>query len=1082
MSDLSILENLDKFTTDNKHSSKRRKLDKYSKFKPGFIVKVKLENFTTYSYAEFNLSPSLNMIIGPNGSGKSTLVAAICLGLGGKVDLIKRKNLKSMIKTGQERAMIEIHLKNSGDEPNIVIKRLFTAKETTWTIDGKHAREKLVKDTCKKFNIQLDNLCHFLPQERVAEFASLTPEQLLLETERTLGDGHLLIMHDDLVKMDSQKQILIDEIDQIEQKLSKMKEEKEKLEEEAKKYEEYAEKSRELKNHEMLIPYAQLNDLKIRQKHLKVERDRAKKELEAFIEKLKPLNMILTESQNCMRSEEEKYDECVEMYKRIESELGKLKANHTENKDKIEALKATKKALSIRSENKFKELETLKESREELKRTRERMTEIDDDEMEKIRLARDVKHEVVNELEAETELIKDKLLPLVTNIKKHTEEIKREEQRLLSTDKLTLLEPNSRYVNKLRDDAYKGHILLRENRGFKYAECPVVSCNTTSKKYAHYLEKVIDNNTLFAITLTSQEEYERVSSFLLNQCNIPMRVIQKICNPKLTVNTETLKKLGFDGYLSDFIDGPKEVLSMLYDTSKIDTIPVSASGLNDKQIQFLTQPNKEGQVLFKKFISGDTLFNIHRSQYGSRQFFYTTEAINPVSHYFGRDGLSQQTKDEIISNVEKLKEYVNSKRVAYKELQDKSNEVKSKLTEELSNLSNCKERLDTMLKIKSKITSLESTIRSRSEQIEKLEIQAQKDYSEKIVQIENKVNEKYDLNGNIMKEISVKIKELAMQAIQVSQQELKYLQSKNRVITISELLNSLKEQNQKLVEVYNSAKAKYDLIKKSDAAQKILEQSRNYSETERTILSDLAAHYMNAGLFTEHNIREKIALLEDERSVMATADQSAINNLKRKLEEILYSEKELPRIKLAKNGLDERIESIRRKWEPELTSMIQKISVSFNRNFTKVACDGQVELAKNERFKDWRLQILVKFRQESELKILDHQSQSGGERAVSTIFFIMSLQGQTEAPLRVVDEINQGMDPRNEKMAHRYLVHTACNNSNSQYFLVTPKLLTGLYYHPSMVVHCIYTGPLIDPVDRESTEPDFMDFNRLIST
>ena len=60
-----------------------------------------------------------------------------------------------------------------------------------------------------------------------------------------------------------------------------------------------------------------------------------------------------------------------------------------------------------------------------------------------------------------------------------------------------------------------------------------------------------------------------------------------------------------------------------------------------------------------------------------------------------------------------------------------------------------------------------------------------------------------------------------------------------------------------------------------------------------------------------------------------------------------------------------------------------------------------------------------------------------------------------------VDEINQGMDPKNEQMAHRYLVHTACQNSKSQYFLVTPKLLTGLYYHPDMVVHCIFTGPYI---------------------
>ena len=110
---------------------------------------------------------------------------------------------------------------------------------------------------------------------------------------------------------------------------------------------------------------------------------------------------------------------------------------------------------------------------------------------------------------------------------------------------------------------------------------------------------------------------------------------------------------------------------------------------------------------------------------------------------------------------------------------------------------------------------------------------------------------------------------------------------------------------------------------------------------------------------------------------------------------------------------------------------------------------------KAERFKDYKLQILVKFRENTDLKVLDNHSQSGGERAVSTIFFIMSLQGLTEAPFRVVDEINQGMDPKNEKMAHKYLVQTACENDASQYFLVTPKLLTGLYYHPEMAVHCV---------------------------
>ena len=52
------------------------------KHQPGSIVRVKLENFVTYTAVEFSPGPSLNMVIGPNGTGKSTLVCAICLGLG----------------------------------------------------------------------------------------------------------------------------------------------------------------------------------------------------------------------------------------------------------------------------------------------------------------------------------------------------------------------------------------------------------------------------------------------------------------------------------------------------------------------------------------------------------------------------------------------------------------------------------------------------------------------------------------------------------------------------------------------------------------------------------------------------------------------------------------------------------------------------------------------------------------------------------------------------------------------------------------------------------------------------------------
>jgi hypothetical protein len=50
------------------------------------------------------------------------------------------------------------------------------------------------------------------------------------------------------------------------------------------------------------------------------------------------------------------------------------------------------------------------------------------------------------------------------------------------------------------------------------------------------------------------------------------------------------------------------------------------------------------------------------------------------------------------------------------------------------------------------------------------------------------------------------------------------------------------------------------------------------------------------------------------------------------------------------------------------------------------------------------------------------------------------------------------MDPRNERMVHERMVEIACREHTSQYFLITPKLLTGLRYDKRMKVLCIASG------------------------
>ena len=51
-----------------------------------------------------------------------------------------------------------------------------------------------------KCDVQVANLCSFLPQDRVNEFAKLKPEELLVETQKVAGHKKLNDWHDQLIR------------------------------------------------------------------------------------------------------------------------------------------------------------------------------------------------------------------------------------------------------------------------------------------------------------------------------------------------------------------------------------------------------------------------------------------------------------------------------------------------------------------------------------------------------------------------------------------------------------------------------------------------------------------------------------------------------------------------------------------------------------------------------------------------------------------------------------------------------------------------------------------------------------------
>lgn len=142
------------------------------------------------------------MILGPNGTGKSSIACALALGLNFPASVLGRATeISAYVKHETQNGHIEIELKGPPNEPNLVIRREIQRnnKANSFKLNGRAASGKEISEQMARLNVQVGNLCSFLPQDKVSEFAQMSPQLLLRETERSAGNPNLLQWHDTLI-------------------------------------------------------------------------------------------------------------------------------------------------------------------------------------------------------------------------------------------------------------------------------------------------------------------------------------------------------------------------------------------------------------------------------------------------------------------------------------------------------------------------------------------------------------------------------------------------------------------------------------------------------------------------------------------------------------------------------------------------------------------------------------------------------------------------------------------------------------------------------------------------------------------
>jgi len=261
--------------------------------------------------------------------------------------------------------------------------------------------------------------------------------------------------------------------------------------------------------------------------------------------------------------------------------------------------------------------------------------------------------------------------------------------------------------------------------------------------------------------------------------------------------------------------------------------------------------------------------------------------------------------------------------------------------------------------------------------------------------------------------------------------------------------NTFKELKQRLEEL------KHQFSRAKNDAKRLRQQASKESP-----LSDQIREEFDKLPNTIPELDELIATTKAKADANYHTDPKVIENYEERKVKIQNLEQELEQEQQKLKTRQEAIEKLKDAWLPPLEQLVSDIDKSFAKNFKELGCAGEVKLEKDPQdFSKYGIQISVKFRDTDQLHLLDSHFQSGGEKVVATMLFLISLQDLTQCPFRLVDEINQGMDPRNERMVFQQVVNSACQPGRPQYFLITPKLLPDLQFTEDVTVLCIFNGP-----------------------
>lgn len=458
--------------------------------------------------------------------------------------------------------------------------------------------------------------------------------------------------------------------------------------------------------------------------------------------------------------------------------------------------------------------------------------------------------------------------------------------------------------------------------------------------------------------------------------------------------------------------------------------------------------------------TGDTSYRVNVSKYSGEKIISQNTIQSNGSFSIS---LNMSRLNQVKDQYNNLKDYINSSETQTTEINrnlEKLREVKQSYLRDLSEIDNLDRQI---LSLDSKIRISESNLNDlKSISSNEAEIRGQ---------VKMKLRPLFESSIKKTQNINTIAKSIESTNLFTMQLEDVRDESRKKEVELCKIRDALTETEQTLNHVeraYANSRGKARTL-----LEKAKELSNGFTPTENGFepFRDTYAKLPDdLDILNEEEERIKTAI-----SCLRIADVRELETYEARNKQIEELESIIENANSTINNANVDIKQLEAKWIEPLQELIEKINKKFSESFKLMNCGGEVSLSASENPEDYSqygISIKVMFRDGQPLQELNRVVQSGGERAVATAAYVLSLQELTPVPFRCVDEINQGMDANNERKIFEFLLEVTSKANTSQYFLITPKLLPKLKYSKKSRIHFVHNGKFINP-DRKWTFSKF---------